>query len=619
MSAKTDEPQYDRFSVPQLLDEATHLMRRTPSAGWAAYALGTLPFVIMLVYFWAKMTYFADAEQRLPVSAAGLVLGFIWMKTFQSVFCGSQLALLNDEHLPPMTLKRLLPIALMQTIAQGVGLVLLPFCLLLALPFGRMYAYYNSFTVFAAVPDTTYAAARAAAWDTSKRWRGQNMILIWLLSPWLLVAVAAIFLALRPGLATFLNPVGEAAMNSVLVLVLGGALVLLAPVPLMVCLMVATTLVLIPILLHGVLGVDTAFSMSPESFGHSSFSVLVVVLTYVLLDPFIRSAYTLRAFYGNALRSGQDLLAELSRERRRVRLGATLLLLLLLLLLPDQAMAQDEGGGADPAKVDQSIRDVFERPEYAWRTPRDERSMVFDPLANADLTWVEKIVEKVKLYLNAVGDFVQKVFKRVGEAFERLWKWLRNLRGQRAPPVTPAPSTPGALSGLMAFLVESFPAIGITLIVVVLGLVMYVVWRILRKSKAAEAILPKGDAVVVVTEEALAHDEIAPDALPESGWRAMAADLIDRGEYRLAMRALYLASLSFLGEHDLVALRKSKSNREYLRELTRRAHALPGLLGAFSENVGRFELAWYGEHPVTRDGLDAFITNLDRIRDSAQS
>jgi hypothetical protein len=89
---------------------------------------------------------------------------------------------------------------------------------------------------------------------------------------------------------------------------------------------------------------------------------------------------------------------------------------------------------------------------------------------------------------------------------------------------------------------------------------------------------------------------------------------MERGEARLALRALYLAGLAHLAHRELIRLARHKSNWDYDRELRRRARGNEGLLTAFDANLMAFEASWYGDHVVTSDTLGGFSQNLDRIR-----
>jgi len=141
-----------------------------------------------------------------------------------------------------------------------------------------------------------------------------------------------------------------------------------------------------------------------------------------------------------------------------------------------------------------------------------------------------------------------------------------------------------------------------------LAFLLFRVWRNRQRrpeTVASEAILPVPD---------LADENVGADQLPEDGWTTLARELLERGEWRLAMRAFYLASLAHLAGRNLISIARYKSNRDYERELRRRGHAFPDLLAIFSDNIVAFERVWYGTHEVSRGLLDGFAANVERIR-----
>jgi hypothetical protein len=83
---------------------------------------------------------------------------------------------------------------------------------------------------------------------------------------------------------------------------------------------------------------------------------------------------------------------------------------------------------------------------------------------------------------------------------------------------------------------------------------------------------------------------------------------------RLALRAFYLASLARLAAGDLITIAKFKSNRDYERELQRRAHAFPEVLSTFAQNVSVFDRVWYGLHEVNPDLVADFAGNVQKIK-----
>src|SRR6516165_5628952 len=92
------------------------------------------------------------------------------------------------------------------------------------------------------------------------------------------------------------------------------------------------------------------------------------------------------------------------------------------------------------------------------------------------------------------------------------------------------------------------------------------------------------EAVPVRPAPDVSDEGVGAELLPADGWVRMARDLLDRGEFRLAMRAFYLASLADLAHRNLVSIARFKSNREYENELRRRSHAVPELLPVFTDN-----------------------------------
>ncbi len=94
----------------------------------------------------------------------------------------------------------------------------------------------------------------------------------------------------------------------------------------------------------------------------------------------------------------------------------------------------------------------------------------------------------------------------------------------------------------------------------------------------------------------------------------LARELLARGEFRLALRAFYLSSLAHLADRNLISLARFKSNRDYERELQRRAHSFPQLREVFGENVSAFDRVWYGTHEATNELVARFAANVERLK-----
>jgi hypothetical protein len=116
----------------------------------------------------------------------------------------------------------------------------------------------------------------------------------------------------------------------------------------------------------------------------------------------------------------------------------------------------------------------------------------------------------------------------------------------------------------------------------------------------------------------LADESLTADRLPEAEWLAMANEWMEKGDFRMALKAMYLAALNYLSSQDLVSIRRWKSGLDYRRELTRRARATPELPPAFARSVEIFERGWYGRHAVDRAMAESLADGFNRMRASAK-
>ncbi len=120
----------------ELIEEAVHVLRLSPWAVLSGYYLGSLPFLLGLLYFWADMSRGSTAYERCAPAAFVVSVLFLWMKTWQVVFARQLKAQITGRPAPAMTLSGFFRTAVNQTILQPSALFLLPLSLLVVLPFG---------------------------------------------------------------------------------------------------------------------------------------------------------------------------------------------------------------------------------------------------------------------------------------------------------------------------------------------------------------------------------------------------------------------------------------------------------------------------------------------------
>jgi hypothetical protein len=594
-------------------EEAVHLLRQAPFRVWAAYAIGTVPFVLGLLYFWADMSRSAYASSHAVGAALGLALAFVWMKSWQAVFAGELRASLAGAPPPVWSWRRLARLVLVQTALQPHGLAAIPAALCMAFPFHAVYAFFQNVTVLGDGSTSSLRETVRHAWRQALLWPRQNHVLIWLLSPWLLgagmlVAFGGMWMAL--GMMPELHEVGGIGWFLLAIVVMFNLVMPVAPLGCVVAGNVAALLVGLPVLWQAFTGQQTVFALSGlHAFVNTTFLMTVFGLSYLILDPLAKAAYVLRCFYGDALTTGEDLRASLRPLRRAApsgRLGVWLVaggLAVLATVTYGQAQppAGQPGGPLPPPTpslhepaapvdadlLDRVIDDVLARPEYAWRMPREGL------LAEGDGTslWAEFFRKLAHRVSELLGDLVRLLRK--------LARWLERLLPERDP------TDPGNLGWQSP--VQTFLFIVLALSASVLALLLLRAWK--RRHAPPRAVA----AVPVVTAETLLRDEVVADQLPSDEWMALARELLARGETRLALRAMFLGAVAHLAHAGRLSVARGKSNRDYRRELERKAHDLPEVLEAFIQNVGLVERVWYGSHPATEELVAVFQSNQRRI------
>jgi hypothetical protein len=343
------------------------------------------------------------------------------------------------------------------------------------------------------------------------------------------------------------------------------------------------------------LGIETVFSRSPMAMLNSTFFMSILGLTYLCVDPVVKTLYVLRCFYGESLQSGEDLKAEL----RQFSVSAPAIAASIVLLLSSsssfsfstppvtepvpaepatsvssEAYPLSRSGTIAPPILDQEIQRVIEQRKYSWRGPREQ---ILEPASDKpgiisrfiDSVW-STLRKWVRNFFEWLGEFLRKLFAR---------PWKSNFSGF---------GSGGVVLQILLYLL-------IVLVACAIGYFIYL--ALTRSGRLAEAII--AESVQPLPD--VADENISAEQLPEDGWTRLANELLQRGEFRLAGR-------------NLVSLAKFKSNHDYERELQRRGHSFPELLKIFGDNVSVFERIWYGLHEINAELVRQFAANVQKIK-----
>ncbi|MBN2450147.1 MAG: DUF4129 domain-containing protein [Lentisphaeria bacterium] len=537
----------------ELLDRAFHLLRTRPAA-LGAYALGSLPFALGLLFFWSDMSRSAFAEERAVGEALLLTVLYVWMKVWQSRFMMELLGEASLREEPPWPLWRYLRAALQQVTIQATAPVALLAAGIVLLPSAWCVAFYHSATLFGNGRRTRLGTLVRDSWGQARLWPRQNHALL---------AVASAF-----ALFVFLE-------------ILVGLFVL-------------------PELLRRFTGVETVFSRSGRHLLNSTFLAAAAMLTYLVVDPLLRAAYVLRCFQGQALSSGEDVrtgLMEARSRRRRTGLGTALAILapvLLAGLCGPSASAAAAPEPIPPPRLEEAVRRTISQPRYTWRMPRERL-----PSEAGSRGPIER-------FLDRIGEWMRSAWRWGWERLRDLASWLRRVLRQSAPREDAAAPSLSAWKQFIRILLIGLTALGL------LALLLYgwVLWRRRRHGSAAAV------EAETVAEPDLASEATTADQLPAGDWLELARRLMAEGALRRGIRAAYLAAIAYLADRQVLTVARHKSNLDYRRELARRAHQLPEVVRSFDANVRTFDRVWYGTHTATDDDAARFLEHFERMRKS---
>lgn len=549
------QQQRDQRALLTLVEEATHLLRKAPLSVWLGYYAGSIPFILYLFFFWSDMSRSPFAAGHLLSSSFVLTLLYGWMKVWQAVFCDHLMNLVEGrESGDPMNAKAWIRLIASQLCIHASMPWVLSLSLVAMLPFGWVYAFYHNITVLAVGHFRRHGRAASLfkkALAQSHYHQLQNHSLL-----------AMLFIT---ALLVYLNLFVGFVMSS--------------------------------FLLRSFSGLENAFTQNPFLMFSSTVQALLISISYLVMNPMVKSVYVLRCFYGDARKSGADI-----EVRLRAITAARPVALILAIMIGWTFTADVAAQEVTPEKVapavvqpgaeqlNQSIQKVMQGNEYQWRMPREMKT------EQDDDSWLGGFIRSVK-------NFITGSIKVIGDFLGDLMDWI--FGGKESTESRPGGThsvwlamLPKLLIGLLVLLATGFI------------LLLYRNWKLSQQTQiTAAAALPP--------EINLESEHVLATQLPENEWLRLAREKMESGDLRLALRALFLATLANLGEKRLLQISRTKSNGDYVREIGWRAKDREELNRGFIEQVRIFDRVWYGWHEVDLDLMKNFEMQHERITSHA--
>jgi len=115
----------------------------------------------------------------------------------------------------------------------------------------------------------------------------------------------------------------------------------------------------------------------------------------------------------------------------------------------------------------------------------------------------------------------------------------------------------------------------------------------------------------LVKDVELAADGLGAHEVLTSEAALQRADTLSRdGDYRRAVRYLYLSALLLLDERGLLRYDRSRTNREYLRNVS----GSPALVQPLRAVIEIFDRVWYGFEPIDAPTYQEYVEQVDELR-----
>lgn len=568
----------------QILEEAFHLLRTAPASALWTFYIGTVPFVALAMYFVADLSSNNFLERDSVQIAIIMVVAFFWMKTCHARFSAQLYHLITPGHLPERTRWQQFRYLSALWLLQAFHFPMLIVGMFFMIPLGWIIAAWQNMTVLTYTADHRKNALRGLLHHSLR------------------------------------NSHYEWAQNHGILMIIG-----------FVALFLWINFVSACVILAGFgktfFGTDSLFTINPAAaVFNTTFMTGTALIVYLLVSPILKAVYLLRCFYADSRTTGADLLSRLAscrsrREREALRSGNRLdkvaaMAFFLIVGVSGPARSQEKDGEVPgsgktaTAQVEQSdgdalqtaIRDTMQQKKYQWRLSRRD----FEELSEEDQGWVTK-------QLNNIADSMEAFWNRMRERIREWEEKLKKKQKEQEKKNRGSRDTGYKLPGMEGF----SSVVSITLIVVVVGLLGWLIVILVKHYKSNAPV--EFEDLEATGPIDLESEDIVASQLPEDEWMKLAREQIARGDTRLAIRALFLASLAHLGENGLLKIARFKSNRDYNRELELRARHRNLLRDAFDENTSLFERAWYGLHVLGDEAVDHFMQNYEKISNDTRA
>ncbi|MDP2276236.1 MAG: DUF4129 domain-containing protein [Archangium sp.] len=372
---------------------------------------------------------------------------------------------------------------------------------------------------------------------------------------------------------------------------------------------------------RGLFGFDVTFVERFTSLDNPTWLATVAAVTFALFEPVRAATSTLMLIDGRVRQEGLDLIAQVEQLPRRKKPKGVALAIALALCFALPARAESALVERAAKLTDECAMRVDLAPLERQGIPDDEQSSLTRLISRVERRVFEDddcdaaeadLREGLRLYAELQAqpapidaqDTAQKILSRrefqtsndpekaaeeepppdepgwLAKLFKALWEWLNKQRDddRPAPPEVEVSASP-AMAGANAVMIGA--------IVLVAAVLLFILLRSFKRKQPGQTEL---DETGGLTQQPLDHDTMSALSKPPETWAGLADELAAKGEYREAIRHLYLALLSRLHRDGVIDYDPTLSNWEYLFAFK----GASSLKAGFKDLTRRFDFAWYG-------------------------
>ncbi|MGA1865508.1 MAG: hypothetical protein ACMUHX_10640, partial [bacterium] len=378
----------EELGIIQLIEQSVFLVRSTfQSFGWIYY-LSTIPFMIVLIYFWSIMSSKLIMPFELSRFSLGLTLLF-WIKvTGQSIYCKQLLSELIDEK-PKITSKIFFNIAANSILIHPLAIIILIISSIFLFPAG----YAIIFSQYLFIVSTEQGTSIVGTIKTSYKFAVQE----------------------------------HTYQHLVLIFLIGLSVIIFINI--------IVILFFLPQMLKAFFNIDTVFTQATFSILNSTFLMIAACASYLIFDPILKGFYVNLYFHMKSRSTGEDIMAQcrrLSQRRGPKRALISIALVFAFFFSSPNCLharenkkqngpIQQEWKETEDTEVKQltkAISEVSKGNFYRWRYKNKKNRNEKKGLV---LRMIDDLFKTIRNWLKPAGKYIEKIFNRIDDFFKKLF------------------------------------------------------------------------------------------------------------------------------------------------------------------------------------------------------